>query len=55
MAAQLKDGGRYPAVQKLKKDEFVRFVEACQEPAKPSASLKMLAVKYRRVSGCRSI
>jgi hypothetical protein len=55
MAAQLKDGGRYPAVQKLKKDEFVRFVEACQESPKPSERLKMLAMKTRRISGCRSI
>lgn len=55
MAAQLKDGGRYPAVQKLKKDEFVRFVETCQEAPKPSAALKALVRNaHRRTSGCPS-
>ena len=55
MAAQLKDGGRYPAVQKLKKDEFVRFVQTCQEAPKPSDTLKALIRNaQRRTTGCPS-
>ena len=42
MAAQLKDEGRFPAVQKLRKAEFNRFVEACEKPKAPTEGLKQL-------------
>ena len=40
MAAQLKDEGRFPAVQMLRKKEFTRFVTACENPRAPSENLK---------------
>ena len=42
MAAQLKDEGRFPAVQKLRKTEFTRFVDACEKPRQSSGALKAL-------------
>lgn len=42
MAAQLKDEGRFPAVQVLRKAEFDRFVEACAKPRAPNAGLREL-------------
>jgi hypothetical protein len=54
MAAQLKDGGRYPAVQKLDKAQFSRFAAACEAAPKPSASLKgMLEKVGGRKADCR--
>jgi hypothetical protein len=40
MAAQLKDEGRFPAVQILRQQEFTRFVTACENPKQASAKLK---------------
>ena len=56
MAAQLKDGGRYPSVQKLEKAEFARFVTTCQNAPKPSQSLqRLLEASLARKAACRSI
>lgn len=40
MAAQLKDDGRFPAVQILRKNEFSRFIAACENPKQASDKLK---------------
>jgi hypothetical protein len=42
MAAQVKDGGRYPANQRLPQAEFVKLVEACQNPRPASKGFKDL-------------
>ena len=54
MAAQLKDGGRYPATVKLNKEDFARFVAACDKPSEPSAGLKRLFERVgNTTSNCR--
>jgi hypothetical protein len=42
MAAQLKDGGRYPANQRLPQAEFIRLAESCQNPKPASKRFKDL-------------
>lgn len=45
MAAQLKDGGRYPSIQKLRQADFQRLAAACQNPKAPSQSLRDIVKK----------
>jgi len=54
MAAQLKDGGRYPATHKLDPQAYQRFVQACENPPAPSEELKALMFRAgQRKAGCR--
>lgn len=53
MAAQLKDGGRYPSVQKLRAADFQRMALACQNPKEPSQGFRDLVrktLKAKRVT-----
>jgi hypothetical protein len=45
MAAQLKDGGRYPSIQRLRQADFQRLAAACQNPKAPSQGLRDLVKK----------
>lgn len=45
MAAQLKDGGRYPSIQKLRQADFERLAAACQNPKAPSQGFRDIVKK----------
>jgi hypothetical protein len=42
MAAQLTEEGRFPAVQRISKAEYERFVDGCENAAQPIQKLKDL-------------
>lgn len=48
MAAQLKDEGRFPVIQRVSRDQFSRFSEACKHPPKASPKLKELMASASR-------
>ena len=48
MAATLTDEGRFPAVQKITKEEYIYFVNSCNAPAQPTPSLIDLLTQYKK-------
>jgi hypothetical protein len=52
MAAQSKDGGRYPADKKIAADQFARFVADCKNPpAPPPMLLRLMADAAKQNAG----
>jgi len=50
MAAELKEEGRFPAVQKIGRAEYEHFVKTCENAPQPNQKLKDLMSTARKAN-----